>query len=365
MENFVYICYDDPDEKVAGQMCEFIEKKGIKCFYRHRDVPSDEQNNLMFEESSISDSNCVVAILSESFVKSNRLKFAKASVAKCVVFSIDDLDLKAFGLTNAKKINAANHPKKQFGHILPEINNYIDVKKKIVFWKRMIIGVVAFLSVLILVSYLYTTGEVKAEEPSISGYIDISQTEFLEKNMSARQSSVIEKNLPFGKVQYGMSVQDWQHCMDRMLENEGVTNENKNGNIIMLPGDKQRMELDTSKDFRLTLEPAYNEKGKLYALYTRVERKSGTSRITRSLIDEVLTEIIGASDKYSGYAKYHILREGGLTPFYCLIKNNEKIIVRSIDTYNVEITYANVPAIPKDIFESDYLTFQFNKRNMH
>lgn len=58
----------------------------------------------------------------------------------------------------------------------------------------MIIGVVAFLSVLILVSYLYTTGEVKAEEPSISGYIDISQTEFLEKNMSARQSSVIEKN---------------------------------------------------------------------------------------------------------------------------------------------------------------------------
>lgn len=104
MENSVYICYDDPDEKIAGQMCEFIEKKGIKCFYRHRDVPSDEQDNLMFEESSISDSNCVVAILSESFVKSNRLKFAKASVAKCVVFSIDDLDLKAFGLTNAKKL---------------------------------------------------------------------------------------------------------------------------------------------------------------------------------------------------------------------------------------------------------------------
>lgn len=128
MGKYIYLCYANPDEKIAGQMCEFLEKNGFQCFFRHRDIPADDRDNSMFEESSVNDAACVVVIFSENFVKSGKLELMKTSINKYIAFVVDNIDLKDFGVAEAKKINAVNHPEKMLGHVLPDIKILVGEK---------------------------------------------------------------------------------------------------------------------------------------------------------------------------------------------------------------------------------------------
>lgn len=343
MGKSVFICYANPDEKIAGKMCGFLEKKGIQCFYRHRDIPSDDRDNSMFEVSSISDATCVVVIFSESFVKSGKIEMVNASANKCVVFTIENLDLKFNCLAGARKINAINHPEKKLGHILPEIKNFIGYTKKNEYRRGRIVGIFVSLSLIVLAFYLCRTNEVTAEERKFPEYIDISLTNFEEKRMLASQSPITETDLPFVKAKYGYTLQDWQQCMKGIADNAGLGFETRKENGIELPGYTLYVELDFSTGLHLILEPTFNKKGMLNTLSIRVKRKTDFPKYNSPLIDEVMTEIIAANGKYSNYEKYHVIDENQNHLFYCLIKNNHLITIRDIDSYNVLMVFNNVP----------------------
>lgn len=365
MGRFIYICYSNSDEPIAREMCEYLEKKGLRCFFRHRDIPIDEQDNHMFEESSIDDSSCVVAIVSKGFIESERVKMINNNAEKCVIFAIEHIDMKKYGMEYVKRINAIKYPSRMFGHVLTEIKKYVGDTKGKKHVKCVIGSVMGVLFLLGIAYYTFTTNKFVTEEQNYPEYKDLSQTDFMEKEMIASQSPVLETELPFGRAQYGISRQDWKQCMKKMMDKAGLAMGEESERGFILPGDRISMELNTSKNLSLVLEPAFNEKEELYALFTTIKRKEDMSKNIRPLLDEVLTEILGVSDKYSRYDKFRVLHEGGLTPFYCLIKNNELITIRTVDTNAIQIIYNNVPGTPKDIIEKDYLTFQFNKRNMH
>lgn len=365
MERCIYVIYADEDRDIAEQMCEFLERKKVKCYYKHRDIPAEEYDNQMFESSYIESSSCIVAIISNNFVKSDKIKSITYYADKCILFTIDNIILEECGLAAVTSVNAVKHPTKMFGHVLPEIKKLIGDSKKHKYSISAVVSIIGIIFIFALAFFTYDRTINPNEKNNFSEYKDISLNDFLEKNMLARQSPIIETELPFGKTKYGISFQEWQNCMKRMADDEGLTMEYKIEEGVVLPRDLSIVEINTSKNLRITLEPQFNEDGALYALITKVERIDGFSKNLRSLLDEVLTEIVGISDKYSNYEKYHVLKEGQIRPFYCLIKNNELINVRVTDAYNVEIYYINVPCMPKDQFDADYMAYQFHKRNIH
>lgn len=361
MERCVFVSYVDKDKDIAEQMCEFLEKKGVKCCYKHRDIPVDEHDNQMFESSFIESSSCIVIILSNSFVKSDKIKSLTSYADKCIIFTIDNVNLEECGLAAVTSVNAFKHPTKMFGHVLSEIKKLIgDSKNKYSACAVISIISIIFLFMLALFAYERTVNE--DEEKSFSEYKDISQNDFFEKYMQARQSQIIETELPFGKAEYGISLHEWERCIKRMLDEEDITLDEKRVNGIILPKHVRVFEMDTSKDLRLILNPLFDDSKGLYILIAKVERKAGLSQKPYSLLDEVLTDIIGVSNKYLYYDKYHVLEEGQIASFYSLIKNNELVNVREIDPSYVEIVYINAPCIPKDIFENDFIASQVNNR---
>ena len=364
MKRSVYISYSEIDRKIAEQICSFLEKKDVECFLRHRVIPGNEQDNLMFAESAIDESCCIIIVKSKDWQKAKDVAVVKRCADKCIVFALDDTLENAPAFTPHKTINAANHPEKMFGHLLSDVKTFTGTthKKHSIAITALAIG--GFFIILILAFFLNKGNMENEEEQAYPEYEDISQKDFLEKELQARQSDVIQKDLPFGKAVYGINEQEWDQCMKLMTKETGKPLDNKNENDIEVPRNIHAVEVDTTKGLKITLEPFFNENGSLFVLHTTIERKTGLNQNLRPLLDEVLTEILGVNDKYADYKKWHVLEDGQLSSFYALMKDNEIVNVRSGSSYTVAVDYINVPCIPKETFEHEYLTFQFNQRNI-
>lgn len=364
MKEYVYIIYADADLKIAEQLCEFIEKKGVECFFRNRDIPSNEQENSSFLKSAIEDSACIVAVVSNHPQHAKELEIVKESPDKCIAFVLNTLESKDTTWAKTKKVNATRHPTKMFGHLLQDVKKFVEPTKNNRKSIAIVTGVTCLLLLAFFALFLKNGQDNNNGEMVFPDYQDISQKEFLEKHALCRQSAVIHKNLPFGGVKYGINEQEWDQSMKKMIEKEGLTLNNKNQNGLEVPQNSYIISVNTEKNLILTLTPVFDDNKSLYVLKINVKRKSGIDHSLRPMLDEVLTEIMGVSDDYSDYEKWHVLKEGNLSPFYSLVKDNEVVNIRQEGPYELEITYINVPGIPQDIYDHENLTYEFNKRNI-
>lgn len=95
MENDVFICYDAQDEKIAGDICSFLEKNNKQCWIKKRDLDDDDTVYAITE--SIKSSKSFVLVYSENVSKSNvattELDIAFASGIPIIAFCIDDSEI--------------------------------------------------------------------------------------------------------------------------------------------------------------------------------------------------------------------------------------------------------------------------------
>ena len=362
MEKNVYLSYADCDEGIAEQMCDFLERKGIKCVFKRRDIPKDEHDNIMLESSFIDDSDCIIIILTHAWAKSGKFKSLKNYADKCIAFVVENVKLTEHELDVIKKVNAVKHTSKMFGHVLSEVYKFVGNPKK----SNNIIGIACATIILLLFSlvlYMSNMNESKNSEQSFPGYKEISPEDYFEKYKAARQAATTETYLPFGKAKYGISPHEWDMCMIKLTANAGAAFEEIRENGIRMPGEKRDYEFETSNKLHFVLKAEFDKDGALYSLAIDVSRKAEDSLPQRLLIEEVLTEILGNSNKYSDYDKYRVLQDG-LSLFYSLIKNNEQIIVRYIDESTVQIVFKNVPCIPEEVYQEDTLVYHFINKNI-
>ena len=92
MKNDVFICCDAQDEKIAGDICNFLEKNNKKCWIKKRDLGDDDTVHTITE--AIKSSKSFVLVYSENVSKSNvattELDIAFASGIPIIAFCIDD-----------------------------------------------------------------------------------------------------------------------------------------------------------------------------------------------------------------------------------------------------------------------------------
>ena len=92
MKNDVFICCDVQDEKIAGDICNFLEKNNKKCWIKKRDLGDDDTVYTITE--AIKSSKSFVLVYSENVSKSNvattELDIAFASGIPIIAFCIDD-----------------------------------------------------------------------------------------------------------------------------------------------------------------------------------------------------------------------------------------------------------------------------------
>lgn len=365
MEKYIYLCYANSDEKIAGQMCEFLEKKGFQCFFRHRDIPVDDRDNSMFEESSVSDAACVVVIFSKNFVKSDKLKLMNVSTNKYIAFVVDNLDLKDFGVAGAKKINAVNHPEKMLGHVLPDIKMLVG-ERKLSMKKISVIGFVSLIVLICVLFSIFNHFENDDKELRKPNYKEITYDDFRKLYNKARNTETAQNVLPFRGISFGMTLKEFNYIMDKNIKASDIPYNINDVNGIELPGDaeKRPYEFITTTGLKITVNALINENDKLYGIHCLFERNSAVVTNSNPLIDDVVDfmETIN-SKKYDDFNKWYVTRVGALDPFYCLSKDNEIIIIRQESPTEVVALYRNVPQIPKEIFETDNRTYEFNKRH--
>lgn len=364
MKKNIYLCYATEDVKIAEQLCSYLEKKGMECFFRSRDIPSDEQDNMQFIGQAIDESGCIVVIVSDNLQNTKEQALINDHLDKCVVFLLDETSAGIKELGGLKCIKATRQPTKMFGHLLPELKKHLDNDSKDRSTIKIVLGTLSIFLITFFALYIFNRGGEDEYKLILPDYKDISQSEMLDKEVQAREAEYLQKELPFGGSSYGISSEEWDLCMRKMCSESGVPFNNEPQNGIELPGDTHIITLSTSKDLTLQLDPRFDDNGKLYTLRTKILRKKGLDQNLRPLLDEVLKEIIGVSDKYKNYEKYHVLKEGQLSEFYSLLKDNEIVTVRSESPYEVEVDYINIPDIPTELFEHEFLTLQFNHTNV-
>ena len=69
MKNDVFICCDAQDEKIADDICNFLEKNNKKCWIKKRDLGDDDTVYTITE--AIKSSKSFVLVYSENVSKSN------------------------------------------------------------------------------------------------------------------------------------------------------------------------------------------------------------------------------------------------------------------------------------------------------
>lgn len=92
MSSDVFICYDQKDEKIAEEICSFLEKNNKNCWFKKRDYGEDDTVFTISEE--IKSSKSFVLLYSKDAKESNyvttELDIAFSSEIPIIAFKIDD-----------------------------------------------------------------------------------------------------------------------------------------------------------------------------------------------------------------------------------------------------------------------------------
>lgn len=135
MTHDIFICYDETDEKVAFDVCKYLEENGFSCWLKKRDF--NEKDTVLKISESIRSSKSFVLIYSDNARQSNFVAtdtdIAFSSNVPIVVFKIDDASIDGkmqFYLEDKPLIEAEGNPEAKRAELLDYISKMADKSAK-------------------------------------------------------------------------------------------------------------------------------------------------------------------------------------------------------------------------------------------
>ena len=135
MKYDVFISYSTCDQKVADDICDYLEKNGIKCFIASRDIPAGE----VFADcivNALEESMMMVVVCSDNCNRSKQvsreLELASEDGKLMLPFRIDNAPLKGakkYYLKNRNCINAFPKPEEHFEFLCQNVRTLLGIKK--------------------------------------------------------------------------------------------------------------------------------------------------------------------------------------------------------------------------------------------
>ena len=135
MKYDVFISYSTCDQKVADDICAYLEKNGIKCFIASRDIPAGE----VFADcivNALEESMMMVVVCSDNCNRSKQvsreLELASEDGKLMLPFRIDNAPLKGakkYYLKNRNWIDAFPKPEEHFEILCQDVRKLLGIKE--------------------------------------------------------------------------------------------------------------------------------------------------------------------------------------------------------------------------------------------
>ena len=131
MKYDVFISYSSKDQKVAEDICGYLERYGLRCFVAYRDIPKPSVFAAVIT-SSIVNSAMMVAVFSQNFNTSKEvdreIKIASDNNKAILTYRITDdpfSDAKEYYLCNLNWIDAFPNPQENFGELYDNVCKFL------------------------------------------------------------------------------------------------------------------------------------------------------------------------------------------------------------------------------------------------
>lgn len=195
MSSDVYICYDFNDQEVANKVCNVLEKNGLSCWIKSRDVGV---NDIIDASNNAIENSRVMLLIYSKYSKDSNIVNSEADLAfkryvPVLIYKIDDTEFGGgfpFFIEDNQVIDAHENVESKFDELISVLSVLVEQQKNkerslsfiIKKHKKPIVIAIALIVVVIAGVFAYMTFSEHAGEentvPLNPGDVKINVTDF-------------------------------------------------------------------------------------------------------------------------------------------------------------------------------------------